>query len=62
MTTESLSKIGENKQTNNLQLTEVRLNEGGLAKTGVEDVEGEWVGKLPLIGSDVTEGTAVVTT
>jgi len=43
LTTESFSKISENKQTNNLQLTEVRLNEGGLATTRVDDVEGEWV-------------------
>ncbi len=56
------SKIGENKQTNNLQLTEVWLNEGGLTKTGVDDVEGKCNEKLPLIGWDVTEGTTVVTT
>jgi hypothetical protein len=48
------------KQTNNLQLTEVWLNEGEIAKTGVDDVEGEWVEKLPLIGLDVREGTTVV--
>jgi hypothetical protein len=45
-----------------LQLTEVWLNEGGLAKRGVDDIEGEWVEKLPLIGWDVTRGTTVVTT